>query len=68
MGINRLVHKGDIKEKGIKDYRREQKWGKYPVVKNEEAGIKGVRYKNEKRKGSERIKKKDLDQNVCQAL
>lgn len=25
MGINRLVHREDIKEKGIKDYGREQK-------------------------------------------
>lgn len=36
LGINRIVHREDSKEKGIKKYRRERKRGKCHKAKNEE--------------------------------
>lgn len=58
MRIDRLVHKENLKEKGIKKYGREQKGEKCQEAKNEEAGRKGVTYRNEKRKGLGRIRKR----------
>lgn len=56
--IDRLVHKENLKEKGIKKYGREQKGKKCQEAKNEEAGRKCVTYRNEKRKGLGRIRKR----------
>lgn len=68
LGINRLDPEEDIKEKGIKKYGKEHMWKNCQEAKNEESGGKGVGYKNEKKERLRGNKKKDLGQNVCQAL